>query len=934
MNKPLRLALCLLALPFILNAQSQTWHKRIGPNAFNATMCALVPDGDHFLVYTDKFVFEMDQLGAVPGYFKFGSSTAAKTTIFKKYDPVTGDPYFIVLYRPGISSKDYILAEYRPGIGFVNQKVFQDSIGIYTLPKPQCIEVSDNSFIVFGRKLYRKINYDRTTGFTQEWARNTGAVWPIAVARHNNLLILADEKGQLQALDADGNQVWLRNHTTQFRALKVLPDGFVGCGIQSNGVPIVLRMDFDGQEMWSAGYPGTIFLDIIRTSDGGYAVTGLSDGSEINLMKLDAQGGFVWSRNYGNADNVSGGGCAILELPDGGFFLLARGKTAVHCIRTDALGNAPDPELIRVDYRQLKNSALQGDFFPGPGLFFDGFESTFLALEDTSSPTIIAFAPWIAGKDATGELRLAAADYQPSGIPDDYRAGSAGTPEKDFNRVWAVNRAEIRRLREDYRLDKTLDAPVPFDLLTWPGKGNPHFRYNLDFSPVQTDPGLFPAPFIDANADGLYNVYDGDYPDIQGDQMLWWAFTDSTLHEQTDANPLVVDFQVSAYTYDCGQNPLLEKTLFVDYTVINRAGATYAESYLGFFADPDLGCFQDDYIGSAPQADAWYVYNADALDEDCFGYPGFGDAIPVQSVQFLNHSLDHAMYFTNPSVSQPPAGTTDPNLPLEYYWLLNGLWRDGTPLTRGGSGYNPGSTDTVSYIFPDNPPDLQGWTMCTESLPYADRRMLTSHGPFNFGAADTFRMEVAFTRHSNIPHPCPDLFGLVVPPLQQLKQWQNNGALDLASSLAPVYTIGIGQTLNLDASVAAGTATYAWSTGSTESTVSITAPGNYTVTITGETGCTQVEALLVQSGVSTGEPELPEWKLWPNPATEQLFIRCPECDAPGTRALLYNAQGLLVRQQAGLSGAMNVRNLPAGVYWLELRDARGWLGVKRVAVVR
>ncbi|MBK8968821.1 MAG: hypothetical protein IPM36_19550 [Lewinellaceae bacterium] len=47
-----------------------------------------------------------------------------------------------MLYRPGLSSKDYIMAEYRPGTGFVNQQTFTDSIGIYTLPKPQCIEVA------------------------------------------------------------------------------------------------------------------------------------------------------------------------------------------------------------------------------------------------------------------------------------------------------------------------------------------------------------------------------------------------------------------------------------------------------------------------------------------------------------------------------------------------------------------------------------------------------------------------------------------------------------------------------------------------------------------------------------------------------------------------------------------------------------------------
>ncbi|MBK8968820.1 MAG: T9SS type A sorting domain-containing protein [Lewinellaceae bacterium] len=792
----------------------------------------------------------------------------------------------------------------------------------------------DNSFIVFGRKLYRKINYDRTTGFTQEWARNTGAVWPIAVAQHNNRLILADEKGQLQALDADGNQVWLRSHTTQFRALKVLSDGFAGCGVQSNGVPIVLRMDFDGQEMWSAGYSGAIFHDIIRTSDGGYAVAGLSDNSEMILLKLDAQGAVTWTQNYGDAGNASGGSSDVLELPDGGFLLLARGKTAVHCIRTDAQGNAPEADDFRVGYRQLKNTALQADFFPEAGLFFNGSAGTFLALEDSvTAPTILAYSPWIAGKDPGGNLRVAAADFISSSIPDDYRTGGVATLENEFDRVWAINRAQLRAMREDFRLDNSLDDPVPLDIITWPGKGNPNLKYNLDFSPVQTNPDHFPAPFVDVNNDGRYNVYDGDYPVLKGDQMVWWAFTDSTKHGKTFTDPMLVDFQVAAYTYDCLPNPLLEKSLFVDYTLINRSGNTYAESYLGFFTDPDLGCHFDDFIGSAPQADAWYVYNADADDDDsCSGRSGFGTTIPVQTVQYLNHSLNQSMYYANPSVSNPPPGITDPKLAAEYYNYLRGYWRDGKPLTRGGTGYDPGSTDTVKFVFPDNPANPQGWTMCTGNLPYANRRVINTHGPFNFGAADTFRLEVAFTRHSNIPHPCPDIFGLVVPPLQQLKQWHTDGALNLQTGLAPVYTIGSGQTIELDASVPGGS--YNWSTGSIEPIVQISAPGNYTVTITGQTGCAQVENILVQTGVSTGEPQLPEWKIWPNPASGQLLVSCPECDAASTRALLYNAQGQLVRQQAELSKAMDVHSLPPGVYWLELRDARGWLGVKRVVVAR
>ena len=38
---------------------------------------------------------------------------------------------------------------------------------------------------------------------------------------------------------------------------------------------------------------------------------------------------------------------------------------------------------------------------------------------------------------------------------------------------------------------------------------------------------------MDHNGDGNYNVFDGDYPQLLGDRMLWWARTDQTVHEET-----------------------------------------------------------------------------------------------------------------------------------------------------------------------------------------------------------------------------------------------------------------------------------------------------------------------------------------------------------------------------------------------------------------
>jgi hypothetical protein len=62
-------------------------------------------------------------------------------------------------------------------------------------------------------------------------------------------------------------------------------------------------------------------------------------------------------------------------------------------------------------------------------------------------------------------------------------------------------------------------------------------------------------------------------------------------------------------------------------------------------------------------------------------------------------------YNENGGFGMFPIVTTDPQRGKEdgFYNYLNGLWADGTPKTYGGSGYNPGSTDTTKYAFPDPP---------------------------------------------------------------------------------------------------------------------------------------------------------------------------------------------------------------------------------------
>ena len=87
-------------------------------------------------------------------------------------------------------------------------------------------------------------------------------------------------------------------------------------------------------------------------------------------------------------------------------------------------------------------------------------------------------------------------------------------------------------------------------------------------------------------------------------------------------------------------------------------------------------------------------------------------------------------YYMRPGACNPLPGMTDPSTATEFYNYLTGRWRDGTPFTFGGSGYEPGSRRNTNFAFPDAPNNPAGWSMCSANLPCGDRRTIQASGPF------------------------------------------------------------------------------------------------------------------------------------------------------------------------------------------------------------
>jgi hypothetical protein len=69
---------------------------------------------------------------------------------------------------------------------------------------------------------------------------------------------------------------------------------------------------------WERTYGTLKGLSVVRTSDGGYAITGQS-GTYVSLVKTDADGIIQWSRRLLGGDDSPGVGAALVQTSDGGY---------------------------------------------------------------------------------------------------------------------------------------------------------------------------------------------------------------------------------------------------------------------------------------------------------------------------------------------------------------------------------------------------------------------------------------------------------------------------------------------------------------------------------------------------------------------------------------------------------------------------------------
>lgn len=362
---------------------------------------------------------------------------------------------------------------------------------------------------------------------------------------------------------------------------------------------------------------------------------------------------------------------------------------------------------------------------------------------------------WFGALDVNGQLRVAAERYDVGAgdfFPGPYSSNGSYTSSAYTSEyipaVWKVSSADIDAHNNEYASNGSVLNPHP-SILNWPGNGD---------ATLGTAPML--APFIDINADGIYDPYAGDFPDIKGCEGLYIIMNDNQDTTGGTGTPSM-DIEVHVMLYQYSTFDFLNDITFMDIRVINRGTADLFDMVSATYTDIDLGGAFDDYMGSDPVRNLVYQYNGDDNDEGSFGGDGYGQGPPALGVMYLNQTMTHAGYFVNGGA----ATQSDPSSAAQYWNYMNGKWRFGDDWYYGGTGFagSTGSTNIpTSHMFtgPNDPmhtstggvdPGFE-WSEVTNNNPAGDRRVFGTMQQGTLAAGDEFEIHqaIVFGRDSTL----------------------------------------------------------------------------------------------------------------------------------------------------------------------------------------
>jgi hypothetical protein len=913
-------------LVMVFTVKGQTWHNII-PTYNVYPYGKILPTGDHFLLTWENKILEMDASGELVSLFEPKNNFGLSSLIMECPGTSTERQFLVANRNP--NPPGYNIALYQAGDAkYKKERFFPETSGSLSFGGPVFLAVSNTEIMVFGKTNIRKIKYEvQYDSIVELFSTPNSMGFVTAATATPTGFVCADNEGKIIGLTGTGVQNWVQQQHFFFRGLLDTGDGLLACG-SIDSVAAVLKLNYEGQEIWRKTYPFAEFYTLSAAHKGGFVVGGKSNDEQAALVKISTNGDLLWENTYPSARFIS----SITAVPSGGYCMIAYAKLSngsIQVIRTDASGIAPAPSVKSFGPIAIESPNLRYEALPIAAFILEDNDKIGIRVpKDSSQMSYHTSSIWLGGKDQSGNLHTSINTYGPNA--SDFIFGLSSEHPNDFDQVWKINRSDIEAMRKDFIENGQITKPIPYHILSWPGKGNPNFKQNRNFGKVTTHPLDFPAPFIDNNQDGIYNVFDGDFPDIKGDYMVWWVMHDDTNHKKSYGYKFPATVAFSVYLFACNTSELIQNTLFVDIAITNQHPTEiFKDTYFGIFSDPQVGCYTDDYVGTIPSQNSIFVYNQDEVDNICPWSKSFVTSMPVLTTTLLNKPINYSMYY-NFSQSTPAFFPSDA---IGYYRFLTGHWNNGTPLTYGGSGNDPNG-QTTNFFFPGNPAIQSEWSMCSEILPIYDKKTVFSHGPFDFLPNVPVSFSLAYTFHDNIQHPCPDITQKVGEQLNLLQKVYDQEGIAPVNELQPIMMVPAGQSIQIDPGNSGNA--WQWSDGNTTQTIQALSPGTYTVTITGSTGCSSIATIQLQDppGMADNPNTAFEWRISPNPARQSFTIQIPSKTPENYSMEIWTSDGRLVFETflAGGENSIERKGLSLGLYWVVVKDEQGVVKGKKALV--
>tara|TARA_R110002049_G_scaffold270895_1_gene447959 strand:- start:1730 stop:3340 length:1611 start_codon:yes stop_codon:yes gene_type:complete len=394
-------------------------------------------------------------------------------------------------------------------------------------------------------------------------------------------------------------------------------------------------------------------------------------------------------------------------------------------------------------YQALEVGNVNTRVYADGKLFNDFFNSRaqFVIPKNSETSAIYMAGFWVGGKidlnipAQPDLLRLSKIFY----INSDFTQGPirlnnrTGADPSYWNKTWKVTKTTINTHIANYNND---NYSTPRELLEWPAHGKDGAADIL-------------APFIDLNGNSIYEPEKGDYPNIKGDEAMYFICNDARRGNHPDA----MDIEVHGMVYGFNSpDEQLQNTIFINLKFINRSLFNYRDVYFGMYNDFDLGDPFDDFVGTDTSLNMVFGYNGDPVDGPRQGIPSYGASPPAIGMILLNKKLTNSMYYElNGSGNGEPENTAD------FYDCMKSKFKDGSHLKYGGNGYfrsNGATQHDANFLFPGDPTyyEANAWTETnTFSLPNSpgDRRIVASSKIDELPLNSSFEIDLAYVFAEN-----------------------------------------------------------------------------------------------------------------------------------------------------------------------------------------